>query len=219
MSIALNIVLSYLLVKSPLTNNADAYLSSNPGNINTSYLEEDQLIYDEIISGLSIEDQREYQIYHGTKPIFYGTWKIVDLVWAELAQPSYISGYYHNDDGSISLRGPGTSAILGEEITFSLDYAEFSGVKHEYICRPRTYTYPLSNNDIINYNYAKTLEITGNYYSVIEFLLPDHDKIRENDDSFDVRINDIRELYIKDYNVIYANAYYGITYKLERVNH
>lgn len=162
----------------------------------------------------SLEDKREIQIYNNNKPLFYGKWKIVEQVSAEFAQPSYISGFY--EDGTF--RGPDTSTILGMEITFALDCVEYSGKKFEYACKPRTYSHSLSEDTEINFNYAKTLGITGNYYSVVEFLLPGHDRISGEDEPKKVKISDIRNLYLKDKDTIYANAYYGITYKLERIS-
>ena len=166
---------------------------------------------------LSMEDYYEQQIYFANETLFYGKWKIVEYVWAELPQPSYISGFYQNEDGSITFRGPDTSTIIGMEITFDLDYVECSGEKYEYVCRPRTYSYPLSEDTTIHFNYAKTLGITGNYYSVVKFLLPGHDKPNEVGRSYKLGIGDIREVYLKDNNTMYADVYYGMTYRLERV--
>ena len=203
-SIIANIVLVCLVIQPPA---AESPIDNKPGN------DISQGIGDaEATTQRSLEDEREFQIYAADKPLFYGTWKIVEQVPAELAQPSYISGF--NEDGTF--RGPNTSVILGEEITFALDYVECSGEKHEYVCRPRTYSQPLSKNAEISYNYAKTLGIVGNYYSIVEFLLPGHNRVV--DEPREVKISDIRELYLKDKDTIYANAYHGITYKLERIS-
>ena len=161
------------------------------------------------------EDKAEDQMYTSkvNRPLFYGTWKIVELIPAEIPQPSSVSGF--NEEGEF--RGPDVKAILGEEITFALNYAEYEGENYEYVCRPRTYSHPLSEDTQIAYNYAKKLGITGNYYSEVYFLLPGYDKVRVLNEPKVIKISDLRELYLKDEDTMYAHAYGGILYKLERV--
>ena len=216
-SIVANIIFVCLLMQALLPKRETADMETDSIITEPQHYDVAQSEYDEITSHLSIDDLREFQIYNLNKPIFYGKWKIAELIWPELAQPSYLSGFRRNKDGSTTFRGPDTSSILGEEITFALDTVEYSGSVHEYISRPRTYSYPLTENTVINYNYSKTLGITGNYYSVVKFLLPEHDKQRVANEPNEVRISDIRELYIKDKDTMYADAYFGITYRLERI--
>ena len=213
-SIIANVALVFLLFQSPTFSNSidniEQSIEPSVGNIepSSSFLQNTD---DDKTSDLSIEDEREFQIYIMNEPLFYGNWKVVEVIPADFTQPSYISGFY--EDGTF--RGPDTSTILGEAIAFSLDYAEYLGEKHEYVCRPRTYSHSLSEDTQIIYNYATTLGIFGSYYSVVHFLLPNHDRII--DEPKEVKISDIRSLYLKDRNTIYADAYYGITYRLERV--
>ena len=216
-SIVANIIFVCFIMQALLPKRETDDMETNSIITDPQHYDATQSEYDEITSHLNIDDLREFQIYYADKPILYGKWKIAELIWPELEQPLFISGFRQNKDGSITLRGPDTSSILGMEITFAFDTVEYSGSVHEYISRPRTYSYPLTEDTVINSNYSKTLGITGNYYSVVGFLLPGHDKPRVANEPNEVRISDIRELYIKDKDTMYADAYYGITYKLERI--
>jgi len=208
-SMVINIVLACLLAQTLIVDNS-------VDNIVQSAKDIAQSTEDERISQLSLEDYYEQQTYTREAPLFYGTWRIVEVIPTEFAQPSFISGFYQNEEGEIIFRGPDTSTVIGMEITFALDYAEYAGEKHEYMSRPRTNSYPLLEDTRIISNYAKILGITGDHYSVVHFLLPSHDR-RGGAGPREVKMSDMREVYLKDRDTMYADFYDGINYRLERV--
>ena len=155
------------------------------------------------------------EIYSGPEfdQLFFGKWKIVELLPTDFDQPSSISGI--NADGSF--RGPDASTVLGMEITFTISYVEYLGEEHKYVERPRTFSYSLPNKDNrIGYHYPSTLEISGEYYSIVCFGLPERDRTRK-DEPNEIRIDDLTTLYLKDKNTIFASTYGGITYRLARI--
>lgn len=146
--------------------------------------------------------------------LFYGKWRIVDYVPSDLSLPTSYSGF--DEEGNF--KGPDVTNIIGEEITFEENYAEFSGNKYQFAYGPETYTHALqSEQDQIGYNYAKSLGITGNYYSIVYFLLPNNYQVSKNAEYVhEIRIDDLCFLYIKDNETIYASN--GIiTYLLKRI--
>lgn len=216
-SIVINAILMYLLISYKNVQHNGNVQSANQNIVGTDKDAVEENPADSAKNKeMSAEDEWEQQMFWGEKALFYGKWKIVEVVPATFSQPSYISGFYQDESGNIVFRGPDTSSIIGKEITFEFDYVESEGERHDYLSRPRTYTFPLSEDKKLMYNTASELRITGNYYSVVNFLLVGHDE-RDPEEPKVVRIQDIRSLYLKDKDTMYADAYYGITYKLERI--
>ncbi|WP_143320595.1 hypothetical protein [Clostridium sp. HBUAS56010] len=147
--------------------------------------------------------------------LFIGKWKIVDSVSSDLSLPSSYSGF----DKEGNFRGPDITSIIGEEIIFDVDKVEFSGNKYQYAYGPETYTHALrSEEEQIGYNYAGSLGITGEYYSIIYFLLPNNYQVKRNQKYVrKLRIDDLCFLYIKDNETIYASDG-TITYLLKRLS-
>ena len=141
--------------------------------------------------------------------LFYGTWKIIEIIPCDFDMPSR---YYRS--------GPNYESVLGVVITFKESYVEYEGEKYELVYGFRTYTHKLSSNeDKIGYNYAKTLGITGNYYSIVYFVLPDNQRETEDyerDYAATFCISDLCFLYLKDNNTIYATDG-GLMLQLERI--
>ncbi|MCL2147685.1 MAG: hypothetical protein FWH52_07750 [Synergistaceae bacterium] len=191
----------------PLSNNNSGDIASTDDLSHNPFIAE--------ISRANVEDEYELRHYNSARgrPLFYGTWKIVDIVPVDILPPSSVSGI--SEDGT--LRGPALSTIVGMEIMFALDYAEYSGEKVEYLCKPRTYTYPLFEDTRLGWSYANTLGINGDYYSEVFFLLPGFGGVGMIDGQEVMRICDITTLYLKDKDTIYAHTY-AIDYKLERVS-
>ena len=225
-SLIVNIVLAFCLVcflsiKTIVENiPTDEKLSQNIVN------EESAELPDLNDSFYNVDLTNKNHVYH---QFFYGTWKIVKTVAPDFSLPNSYSGF--NEDGTP--RGPDTSTIIGMEITFSaifqndnqdenrIDYnfyVEFSGEKYELVYGPRTYSYSLlSENDQIGFYEAKTLDITGNYYSRVFFLLPDNWRLTGGAREKEMRINDLCYLYLKNNDTIYASDG-TILYLLERIS-
>lgn len=179
---------------------------------NTDQKEE---LFEPIMSGSEKVDEYELKNDISYNQLFYGKWKIVDYVSADIPLPSSYSGF----DEKGEFRGPDVTTIIGEEIIFGEDYAEYSGKKYQFVYGPETYTHALqSEEDLIGYNYARSLGITGNYYSIVYFLLPDNYQVARNKKYMhELRIDDLCFLFIKDNETIYASN--GIiTYLLKRQN-
>lgn len=202
LSISLNICFIYLTYQKRIL--VDEYTS---GENNKEILESVKLDKSTFDSYQAGTNYTYYQLFHGK-------WKIEKQIGSDLALPSRYSGF--NDDGSF--RGPDTEKIIGKELIFSEDYVEYLGKKHSYAYGPFTYTHALfSENDEIGYNYAKTLGITGEYYSIVYFLLPNNYQVNSNQNHInELRIDDIRLLYLKDNDTIYASDGV-ITYLLKRL--
>ncbi|WP_143320583.1 hypothetical protein [Clostridium sp. HBUAS56010] len=147
--------------------------------------------------------------------LFYGKWKIVDSVPVDFSLPSSYSGF----DEKGNLRGPDITSIIGEEIDFEVDYTEYNGNRYQYAYGPETYTHALQSEDEqIGYNYASSLGITGDYYSIVYFLLPNNYQVlREQEYIHKIRIDDLCFLYIKNNETIYASNG-RITYLLKRLS-
>lgn len=162
------------------------------------------------------EKAEKYELKNAIKynQIFYGKWEITDYVSADIPLPSAYSGFDENG----KFRGPDVTSVIGKEIIFGENYAEYSGKKYQFVYGPETYTHALqSDEDQIGYNYARSLGITGNYYSIVYFLLPNNYQVAKNDNyESEMRIDDLCFLYIKDNKTIYASN--GIiTYMLKRL--
>lgn len=147
--------------------------------------------------------------------LFYGKWKIVDYIPADLSLPSTYSGL----DEAGDLKGPDVTKIIGKEIFFEENYAEYQGNKYQFAYGPVTYTHALqSEQEQIGYNYAKSLGITGEYYSIVHFLLPDNYQVDQSAKYVhEIRIDDLCYLYIKDNETIYASNGL-ITYLLKKLD-
>lgn len=147
--------------------------------------------------------------------MFYGTWKIVECIPADIPLPS--SYYSIDEDGNFV--GMDYTTIIGLEITFGEDFVKYSGEKYDLQYGSQTYTHALfSEMDIIGSNYAKSLDITGNYFSIVYFVLPDNYRVTGPviNRPKEMRIGDLCFLYLKDNNTIYASDG-NLTYLLERL--
>ena len=146
--------------------------------------------------------------------LFFGKWEVAEWIPPETLFPSSIYGL----DGQGKRRGPDIFNIIGREITFAEDYAEFAGEKHFYFHKPETYTYAVfSDEQHISLNYAKTLGITGNYYSIIYFLLPGNYLVAGYEEYVhEIRLDDLCTLYLKDNNTMFASNG-RMLYRLERM--
>lgn len=144
--------------------------------------------------------------YYEVSQMFFGKWKITERLNLE----------FHNYRPSDPI--PNHDAILGEEIEFAMDYVEFTGEKHAYVKSPVVCCVPLDSEDtLIGANRAKTLGITGSYYSVVVLEVPDAHQYGEPSEPYEVRINDITRLILKDNDTMFASAEEA-NYKLERVS-
>ncbi|MFW6678940.1 PdaC/SigV domain-containing protein [Lacrimispora sp. AGF001] len=200
-----------------------------------STMREDNIIWKSIFAGYGIsqyENRKENNIGLNTaknqkldayelknaisyNQLFYGKWKIVDYIPADLSLPSTYSGL----DEAGNLKGPDVTKIIGKELSFEEDYAEYQGNKYQFAYGPVTYTHALqSEQEQIGYNFAKSLGITGEYYSIVYFLLPDNYQVDQSAKYIhEIRIDDLCYLYIKDNETIYASN--GIiTYLLKRLD-
>ena len=200
-----------------------------------STMREDNIIWKSIFAGYGIsqyENRKENNIGLNTaknqkldayelknaisyNQLFYGIWKIVDYIPADLSLPSTYSGL----DEAGNLKGPDVTKIIGKELSFEEDYAEYQGNKYQFAYGPVTYTHALqSEQEQIGYNFAKSLGITGEYYSIVYFLLPDNYQVDQSAKYIhEIRIDDLCYLYIKDNETIYASN--GIiTYLLKRLD-
>jgi hypothetical protein len=156
--------------------------------------------------------------------LFYGTWKVIEPIPADAPLPSRYSGF----DSEGNFRGPDYTPILGKQITFGESYVnegendyyvEWDGQRQYLVYGFRTYTHPLfSEEDFIGYHYAKTLGVTGNYHSIVYFILPNNfiAKHYEPDRPNEIHVSDLCFLYLKDDNTIYASDG-GLLFLLERV--
>ena len=167
--------------------------------------------------GQTCNDQEEYRLQNNIayNQLFYGKWKITKNVPSDIALPSSYTRL--NENGKFV--GPELTSIIGEEIVFEEEYVEFLGEKHEYSYGPETYSHALlsDNQEIGGYYYAKTLGFTGNYYSIVYFLLPGNYQVAGHEVlKNEIQINDLSFLYLKDDNTIYASN--GVVmYRLERI--
>jgi len=169
-------------------------------------------------SGLQPDEQKKYSLQNSIEynQLFYGKWRLSAYIPSDFSLPSS----YTRLDENREIIGPNLNSIIGKEIIFTEDYAEFSGAKHKYSYGPVTYTHALlSSEQELGYHYAKTLGLTGNYYSIIYFLLPGSYQVADFDNYVnEVRIDDLYLLYLKDINTMYASN--GVVmYQLERVDH
>lgn len=183
-----------------------------------------------VISAEDIEEkelkQYEYSDDKGTEEyrlrntieynqMFYGKWRIVDCISSDMPLPS--SYYAIDEDGDFI--GMDYTTILGVEITFGEKFVEYLGERHDLVYGPQTYTHALiSETDILGQNYAKSLDITGNYYSIVYFVLPDNYRVTGPilDRPKEMKVSDLCFLYLKDNNTIYASDG-NLTYLLERI--
>ncbi len=199
-----------------------------------STMKEDNIIWKSIFAGYGISQYNDRNNYIGLNTaknlkvdayelknaisynqLFYGKWKIVDYMPADLSLPSTYSGL----DEAGNLKGPDVTKIIGKEISFEENYAEYQGNKYQFAYGPVTYTHALqSEQEQIGYNYAKSLGITGEYYSIVHFLLPDNYQVNQDEKYIhEIRMDDLCYLYIKDNETIYASN--GIiTYLLKRLD-
>jgi len=169
-------------------------------------------------SGLQPDEQKKYSLQNSIEynQLFYGKWRLSAYVPSDFSLPSS----YTRLDETGEIIGPNLNNIIGKEIIFTEDHAEFSGTKHKYSYGPVTYTHALlSGEQELGYHYAKTLGLTGNYYSIIFFLLPDNYQVAGFDNHVnEVRIDDLYLLYLKDINTMYASN--GVVmYQLERIDY
>jgi hypothetical protein len=147
--------------------------------------------------------------------MYCGKWKIIDLIGPDFALPSSYSGFL--EDGTF--RGKDHTTILGTEITFTEDYAEYLGERHYFVYGPITYSHPLfSEDDHVGYYYAKTLGLNGDYYSVVHFALPDSYLAKRPDSNklHQYYVEDFTYLYLKDNDTMYA-ADDALLFLLERI--
>ena len=167
------------------------------------------------------QEEEEFPLLSTTSyyQLYYGKWVIVDF---HIPNSGILPRSYNKYDENGSFIGwdiDRINGIIGEEIVFDEDYAEFSGERHYYVCKPVTFSRALlSDEEPIGRYTAGELGITGNYYSVVYFLLPGHYWIAgfENHVS-EVRIDDLFQLFLKDNNTIYA-CEGSVMYRLERVD-
>jgi hypothetical protein len=147
------------------------------------------------------------EFYH---QMFFGRWKVIDMMPVEINVPSTYSGFDEND----IFRGQDLiDNIVGQEIFFGGDYIENQGIVYELTEGYTTYGLPLFSEDtIIGCNTAKELGITGDYFSIVFFSVSDEEKKEEGKRNF----ASLNQLYLKDINTIYASVDGCITFKLQR---
>ena len=165
------------------------------------------------------KDQERYRLQNDIvyDQLFYGKWRITEYILPKAGLPRSYSSFDKNG-AFIGGNEEMINAIIGEEIIFETDCAEFSGIKHEYAYEPETYTHALLSDEQSIWRYsAKELELTGNTYSIVYFLLPGNYQVAGFENHTKVqRINDLYILVLKDNNTIYASNG-AIMYLLERV--
>jgi len=164
--------------------------------------------------------QEEYPLRSTTAylQLFFGKWEITNYLIPSSGQ---LPRSYSKFDENGSYAGwdlNRINRIIGEEIFFEEDYAEYLGTKHFYAYKPETFSRALlCDEQSIGWYTAKELGIEGNYYSVIYFLLPENCWITGFENIVrEVRIDDLFLLYLKDNETIYASDG-NIMYQLERV--
>ena len=164
-------------------------------------------------------EQMEYRLQNGIvyDQLFYGKWKITDCILPNSGLPR--SYYTYDENGALTGGNyEMINAIIGEEIVFDTNYAEYSGNKHKYVYGPETYTHALlSAEQKIGWYSASELDLTGNTYSYVYFLLPGHYQVIGFEKHVnEMRIDDLYLLVLKDNETIYASS--GVVmYRLERV--
>lgn len=144
------------------------------------------------------------------RQLFFGKWKIINIVPIEITIPSTYSGFDENNN----FHGQDLiDNIVGQEIFFGGDYVENHGVKYELSEGYKTYSVPLLSEDtIIGCTSAKTLGITGGYFSIVFFEIVYKGKGEEGICDF----TSLNQLYLKDLNTIYASIDGCLTFELQR---
>lgn len=132
---------------------------------------------------------------------------MIDVAKVEVATPSIYSGFDEDDH----FRGQDfIDQILGQELFFGDDYIENQDTQYALTEGYETYCIPLpSEETMIGCTSAGSLEITGDYYSVVYFAL-------KQDGKKDFTTLD--RLYLKDVNTMYASVNGYLTFKLERIS-
>jgi len=153
---------------------------------------------------ITIEEKHGIQNDIVYNQMFYGTWKIVNLVPPDFSIPSSYTAL--NSEGEL-IRD--VNSVIGIEFTFNNNFIEHEGEKYELLYGFETYSHALhSDNDRIFYNKADTLNITGEYYSYVYFIHPnntrneefvDHDRLNQ------ILAEDLMFLILKDNNTIYIS--------------
>jgi len=156
-------------------------------------------------------EKYNYNVQH---QLFFGTWKVVRLVPADIALPSS----YSRTDESGKLRLD-TMSIIGQTIEFRQDHVRFSGESHPYVAGPTTYTLALSSgDDTIGHYYAKTLGFNEGCFSTVLYVIPENYLATTPSPQPHpvVHVFDFNQLYLLDNTTIYASNG-DLVYELQRV--
>ena len=139
---------------------------------------------------------------------FFGKWKVIEMITIDVSIPSIYMGFDENDN----IRGQDLiDNIIGQELYFGADYIANKGIEYKLEKGYKTYSVPLLNqNTIIGCNYAKSLGINGDYFSIVFFSLG----IGKKEGSRD--FTSLNQLYLKDINTIYASVNGCMTFLLKR---
>ena len=146
-----------------------------------------------------------------TEKLFYGNWRVLDYMPVETVTPSAYSGF----DADDNFRGQDLiDNIVGQEIFFGVGYIENQGKRYELSDDYIIQIIPIISDDmIIGSASAKTLDITGEYFSMVFFTILSENKSVEGIRDF----RTLNQLYIKDINTIYASVNGFLTFELSRI--
>ena len=164
--------------------------------------------------------QMEYSLHNDitNKQLFYGKWRIVDSIIPSSGILPRSYSRFDENGGFVGWNTDYINSIIGEEIIFNEDYAEYAEEKHEYVYKPETYTHALLTDEqqIARYS-VEELGLSSKYFSIVYFLLPDNCQVAGYENHVDkVTIADIYLLLLKDNETIYASNGV-IMYQLERM--
>lgn len=139
--------------------------------------------------------------------MFYGSWKIEDLVAPDYALPSRYSRF--DDNGNYI--GLEYYKLIGKYLTIEKDYIQCDEKKYYYAYKPNIVVYPLDtiqeqgNSPFYLYNY-KSLGLNSDTYSIVYFMLLDNLDIHyEFPTGRDILVSDLEEICIKDKDTMYIS--------------
>ncbi len=172
--------------------------------------------YEKAISnegGVLTIDDCSCRIRFEEQQLFYGYWKITDLVAPDYSIPSSYSGI--DNDGFV--RGKDWTKLCGTAVKITPEYIEHKGMQYRYSEHhsPEVFVLPVNeahnNSDetsknVISYYADKTLGFDGEYVPVMDFALDGNNHVtdyRNYPPREGFSVYDFNKIYLLDKNTAY----------------
>ena len=148
------------------------------------------------------------------RQLFFGDWRIVELVAPDYSLPTSYSGI--DNDGFV--KGSDWTAVCGKVLKITHEYIETEGMLYKYDTHhtPKVYVLPVdenhnsevTNKNIIFYYKDETLGFDGEFVPVMDFVLEGNFHVtdkRNYPPEQDFSVRDFDKMYLLDKNTAYLS--------------